>query len=266
MRTASCLTAILCTCLVFPHVAGATSKTARSGQVSATVTYEGSSGSYSALEVKITRGGQTFDSAVAPAGCEAPYCGPGFGHEPTIRVVDVDGDGEPEVVLNLYGGGAHCCFFADILRFAGDKYTERTLNFADPGYRLLQLDGRGTPEFLSADPRFAYRFASFASSAMPVRILRFQEGRLTDVTKSFPRRVAADARVQFGYWQKWQRTRDAYEARGALAAWAADQYRLGNRRKILGQLRAAGDAGRLKGGRKWVAGLDKFLVHLGYSR
>ena len=34
-----------------------------------------------------------------------------------LTVRDLDGDGEPEVLVDLYTGGAHCCFYTVILRF-----------------------------------------------------------------------------------------------------------------------------------------------------
>jgi hypothetical protein len=35
---------------------------------------------------------------------------------------DLDGDGEPEVVLGLYTGGAHCCYYAEVYRYAKGSY------------------------------------------------------------------------------------------------------------------------------------------------
>jgi hypothetical protein len=34
----------------------------------------------------------------------------------------VDADGEPEVVTDLYTGGAHCCDISRILRWDGARY------------------------------------------------------------------------------------------------------------------------------------------------
>jgi hypothetical protein len=31
-------------------------------------------------------------------------------------VRDLDGDGEPEVLVDFYWGGVHCCFYTDVYR------------------------------------------------------------------------------------------------------------------------------------------------------
>jgi hypothetical protein len=132
---------------------------------------------YNDLWLTITRAGQElYDGAPPSVGKgEEPYCFPGGGIEgDSLRVRDLDGDGEPEVVLDTFSGGAHCCLWARIFAFDGSAYRSITHNFADPGYRIGDIDADGVPEWVSADPRFAYRYTSFAGSWFPEQI-----GRMT---------------------------------------------------------------------------------------
>ena len=125
--------------------------------------------------------------------CACPNDGPVGGG--AVRVRDLDRDGEPEVLVDLYSGGAHCCFYTDVYRYVARSRTYRpTVGYwGDLSPRLADLGGDGRPEFRTGDDRFAYVFGSFAASAFPIRILRFDHGRFVDVTRHFPRLVRRDA-------------------------------------------------------------------------
>lgn len=149
-------------------------------------------------------------------------------HEDGLKVLDLDGDREPEVVLDLFSGGAHCCGFSQIYRYdaAANQYAP-TIHFwghTDRSF-LEDLDGDGLPEFLSSDARFAYRFSSFAGSGMPLQVWQYRQGSLIDVTRSFPDRVYDNA---YFYWQAYVTARsEGGEVKGLLAAYLANKYRLG---------------------------------------
>src|SRR5712691_5346949 len=70
--------------------------------------------------------------------------------------------------------------------------------WGNAGYRLVDLDHDGRPEFRSGDDRFAYAFTAFAASAWPVRIWHFDHGRMRDVTRAFALREGAAAAVPRG--------------------------------------------------------------------
>jgi hypothetical protein len=141
----------------------------------------------------------------------------------TITVRDLDGDGEPEIVLDFYWGGAHCCYWTRIYRWDGRAYVQRAHLWGDTGYRLQDLRPP-SPSFVTVDDRFAYAFTSFAGSAMPVQISDYRGGRLVNVTRSFPDRVRRDAERQLRWLAAAKRNG---ETRGVLAAWAADECLLG---------------------------------------
>ncbi|HEX8101060.1 MAG TPA: hypothetical protein VF533_00470, partial [Solirubrobacteraceae bacterium] len=188
--------------------------------------------------------GEGPDTPPEPCAPASPEGRPGK----ALRIVDLEGDGEPEVMVTLFSGGAHCCYSADIWRLApdGSGYTVSAHGFGDPYFALEDLDGDGRPEFRSADATFAYLFSSFAASAMPVLVYRYAAGELTDVTGAFPKLVRMDARRWRRAYRHRRGRRDG-EQLGPLAAWAADQLRLGHADRVRRTLRAELRHGRLRG-------------------
>lgn len=182
-----------------------------------------------------------------------------------MTVADVDADGEPEVLLDLFSGGAHCCVMTQVLRWDGEAYRPTERNWGDPGYRLQDMNRDGISEFRSADARFAYKFASFAGSAMPIAISSFRSGEFVDVTNAFPAVIKQDAARWLRIW-RGRRGKANTESLGVLAAWAADEYRLGHRTQVRRQLRVALRRGWLRGpkgsprGTGYIRELDRFLT------
>ncbi len=72
----------------------------------------------------VARGGATlFDASPIADGrtsLESAASSPRASAHAPLQVVDLDGDGEPEVLVDAYTGGAHCCALTEILRFTGD--------------------------------------------------------------------------------------------------------------------------------------------------
>ena len=169
-----------------------------------------------------------------------------------VTVRDLDGDGEPEILVDLWTGGAHCCAWTRIYRWSGSTYTSSAAFWGDLGYRLEDL-GDGGLDLVSGDDRFAYAFSSFAGSGFPLRIWRYGAGRLVDVTGDHRALVARDA----AKWWRWgalaRRTRS--ESGGVLAAWAGDEWVLGKGRAALAWLHRH---------RLYPKGLAPFLRRLGY--
>ncbi len=274
-RTLSFVAALAVFC-VLPAVASAATKTetANLGQVAVTLTYDTGRGQYdvSNTRIAIARGGTTvFNQAVAEpcAQCAVVPAGvTGGGSSLTIR--DLDGDGEPEVLFDIYTGGAHCCSYTWIYRFTGSTYVGVAATWGDTGYTLTDLNGDGVPELRSYDDRFAYEFTDFADSAFPPAIFSYKAGRLSDVTRSFPALVRADAKRQLRLYRRARRHRDV---RGVVAAYTADQYLLGKRSTGLRLVQVALKRGDLNGlGRgdvwprnaRYVRVLKKFLRRNGY--
>jgi len=252
--------------------AQAASEASQLGDVAAELSYTESDSAFSGFNLRIARSSATlYDGSVSIDPCGNGGCRPtgAFGSDlPSVQVAQLDATADPEVVLDMYTGGAHCCFVAQVWSLGPSDATpivER--GFGNPTFKIADIDGDGVSEFRSADNRFAYRFASYASSGMPLQILNYRDGGFVDVTRSFQGAIRSDAGR---YWHEYQRAgRPRREKLGIIAAWVADQYRLRRRARALSVLRREMRAGRLAV-REWnkhpfIGDLDGFLRRLGYN-
>ena len=248
--------------LIVPTAASADEERDANGAVSAVMSYTPGppdTPEWRDVRVAVTRAGAAaVDEALAVRGCEVPYCRP-----VGVTVRDLDSDGEPEVLVDVFTGGAHCCTLTQLFTWNGTGYDRRTHGWADAGYTLEDLDRDGRPELRSADARFAYAFASYAGSAMPLQVWQVDGGRFEDVTAGFPDLVRRDAARWLRIWRGRRGKRDM-EPNGTLAAWVADMH-------VLGKAKTAGAQLRVALRRKWVTrgfvrDLNTFLKANGYRR
>ena len=262
----------LVTLFALAPAALAKTETATSGVVTATLSYDHvpDAFEYTNMALTISRAGvqvvaadPTFDD------CDSPYCAPaGLGNVSSVSVRDLDGDGEPEVILDLYTGGAHCCYLSRFYRWDGTTYLPADRNFGDPGYAIDDLDGDGVQELITSDYRFGYQFTAFAFSVMPIRIYDLRAGKWELVTTRFPDRIRADAKHA---WKTFTKISRSEEPRGAIAAWTADQLMLGHRayatrtlNRLARQRRLPSDGFAPKSQREFVRDLMRFLAKRGY--
>jgi hypothetical protein len=264
---------------VLPAAASAKlkSETASSGPVSAVLTYNVGPGfvfDVTGTHLAITNAGAKLLDIDVPEpckGCGIAPAGAGGGTAKSLQVADLDGDGQPEVLLDIYTGGAHCCLDTWIYRLSGSSYIGTPAQWGDPGYGLKDLNGDGIPELRSADDRFAYEFTSFAESWLPPMVMQFRAGKLTDVTRRFPGAVRADIKRILRVYNS--KNRRKFDLRGAVAAYVADQCLLGHCSTGWKLVRSARRQGLVNGlgkgdpwprGARYVKALRKFLKHNGY--
>lgn len=237
-----------------------------SGSIRAKVTFVKDGYEYRRLQLRITREGRTWVSGLL---------GLTYFRPPKLVVRDLDADAEPDVILDTYTGGAHCCDESRFFRYipAERRYRTTFHSWGNVGYRLKDVDRDRRPELVSADDRFAYAFTSFAGSFFPLQIWHFDHGRLRDVTRSFATVIERDADDLWRTYAKIRRERT--DVRGVLAAWMADQYLLGLEDEawatfetILkrGELGPRGDLAGWPQGRVYLRTLRAYLVKLGYAR
>jgi hypothetical protein len=269
-----------------PASAATRTQTSKSGQVTATFSYDYKKtqfGTYdfSNLHLTIDRGGaRLVDGLVETRTCEGCTSWPadqGARGGRSVTVRDLDADGEPEVLVDLYSGGANCCWFSVSYRFdeAQNTYIKKVLR---PGlsfpYVLKDIDKNGIPEFRSIDYRFAYKYGSNADTPRPLRIFNWNAGKLVDVTLAFPTLASTDAADMYKGYLRYRTAKDV-NVRGLLAAYLADSYRAGNgrvawRRVVAAYRRGdvdkkfAGDTGPF--GKSYLQSLRRFLKKLGYLR
>jgi hypothetical protein len=193
----------------------------------------------------------------------------------SVLAVDLDRNGEPEVVVDLFTGGAHCCSYSLIYGYsaATGGYVRLRQVWGNAGYALRDIGRDGIFEFDSRDDHFAYVFASYAESRFPPQIWRYRANRLVDVTRRFPSRVRKDARDVLRSLPRYRRQK--LDLRGFMAAYQADNYLLGRREAASGwrRLRAMARRGELRrprggvgpAGTGYLKALRRFLVRQGYT-
>lgn len=240
--------------------------------VAATVTFTERDFLFEQLHVKITRAGHTaLDVPIEKAGCrDCAHDRPS-----AVKVRDLDG-GEPEVLVDLYSGGAHCCLFTLILRWdaAAGRYRPSLGYWGNYGSRLADLDGDGLPEFSAFDERFVYAYTAYVFSSAPIRIWSYRAGKLADVTRSFPALIEKSATTNLGYYRKGRAEKNT-DVRSYVAVYVADEYLLGDSaegKRVLDLALRRGDLSHddpllgLPAGKAFVAALMRDLGRWGYTR
>jgi hypothetical protein len=144
----------------------------------------------------------------------------------SVDLEDLDSDGNPEVVLQAYTGGAHCCMAITTYTWQNDQFQSIVFDYLDAGGGIFEdLDDDGLTEFVTLDNAFFYTFSSYAGSYPPSVILTFQDGAYIDTTTQFRQRLGSTA------WDMYQsveeRDDEGYEINGLLAGYVAQKIRLG---------------------------------------
>jgi len=88
---------------------------------------------------------------------------------------DITGDGVPDVIVQAFTGGLHCCTQAIILSLGDTLGDLGVIDGADGEIEFEDLDGDSLPEARIGDWRFAYwRDYAFVETVAPSVILKFQ--------------------------------------------------------------------------------------------
>lgn len=100
---------------------------------------------------------------------------------------DIDGSGHPNVIIESYSGGAHCCFETLVYDLA-ETLVPIGLP-ASPGGNapgeFVDLDGDSVFEFQTCDDSFAYAYCSYAGSPCVPAVLVYDSGQRRYVPKSY---------------------------------------------------------------------------------
>lgn len=85
---------------------------------------------------------------------------------------DLDGDGQPDMHISSFSGGAHCCTTHQVLKLKPQLRRIAAYSAGNVGGgEFLEIAGRKAPVMISADDSSAFAFAPFANSYFPVMIL-----------------------------------------------------------------------------------------------
>ncbi|MBH8573476.1 hypothetical protein I8752_10700 [Nostocaceae cyanobacterium CENA369] len=238
--------------------------TGQSGNVRAEISFDKlEEYQYKNVRLQIIRAGTTVLDKKLPQESEYDRPVEVLTDDKKLPVLDLDGNKEPEVIADFFTGGAHCCTYSLIYRYDGKskQYIQTRHEWGNNGYRLQDLDKDGLPEFDSQDDRFAYAFTSYAASGYPLQIWQYRQGKMIDVTRSYPKLIYSHAAEQ---WQTYMEARQqGDDGKGFLASYLADKYLLGQGQdgwQRVQQVYKKSDR------TKFFADLRKFLRETGYIR
>lgn len=244
----ACALALLAPALATADKAG--SVTASGGAVQATLAWQAADFGVKDPRLTIVRAGATLfdgsplaDADVCSVGC---IYAASNGATP-LHVADLGGDAEPEVVVDSYTGGAHCCIVSDVLFFTGAAYARAEHNWGSYGYALKDLNGDGHPELDGYDAAFEDAFTSHAASFEPPLVLAYDPtatGSLRDVTRAFPAVIRKNVKEALHIVAVTRRQHA--ETLGGVASYVADLYLLGRGREVRPYLARARKRGDLR--------------------
>jgi hypothetical protein len=143
-----------------------------------------------------------------------------------VFLKDLDKSGTPEVIVETFSGGAHCCTSAFIYTKRQGKFQVVETGPKDGGGVGYQdLDGDGTIELISKDQSFYYAFSAYAFSFPPSQIFSLKDGKLVDTTRNYPRYLRAELQRMFAAIERL--TREDGQINGVLAGYVAQKALLG---------------------------------------
>lgn len=180
------------------------SVTATQGGVTATLTYTRAGGGdsikeYRKLLLTVRASGRTTLRRLPIRGAAKQA----QSMRPRLRVVELTGDGVPDVIVDVFTGGAHCCSVSAIVPSTTKSWGPATIkNWADHSYSLKDVGGASTPEFVTDDARFTAAYSSYAASASPIRIYSMEGGKLRVVTRQFPAAIREDEQTWAGEYAR----------------------------------------------------------------
>jgi hypothetical protein len=163
--------------------------------------------------------------------------------EANLQLVELDpGNSHPEVLFDIFTGGAHCCTATVALSEAGDGEWRKTdLGASNGGIQLEDVDGDGEAEILTMDDSFLYLFAPYSNSRRPLVIEQLRDGEIKDVSGD---QAFVGRQVEFTRGMEFEADEIAPENwhdTGFLAAWVASKTLIGEGddawRKMLGLYR-----------------------------
>jgi hypothetical protein len=257
--------------LLVPAAASAETETAASGNVSAELSYSGTKD----FRVKISRDGVVLYDRPIGGRC-AEFCMPAESALTGERVGfrDLDGEGEPEVIVDVHSGGTSCCVlvFAFGYDAASNSYRRARLD-TGAGFVARDYDRDGILELVGDDFRFRGLFTCGACGARPLRIWSYSTSGFEVVTESFPGRIRAHVRRMRRFYARARRSGDAAFVKGALTPYVADLCMLDRCSDGFRLVRAALRRGELVRrspfdvsplGREYLRALKRYLRRTGY--
>ncbi len=107
-----------------------------------------------------------------------------------VKEYDLNNDGNKEILVDSYSGGAHCCTSLYLGKFTSGRFDFiDSIYWGNSFYEIKDLNNNGKQEIEGVNDMFAYAFTNYAASGLNILIYAFQDNRFVDVTKDFPKLV-----------------------------------------------------------------------------
>lgn len=147
-------------------------------------------------------------------------------YQGSVFLKDLNNNGTPEVIIQTYSGGAHCCTSFMIYGWQNNQFIKTDIGFLDGGGgQFIDLDQDGDTEFITSNHAFLYQFSPYAGSFPPTMIFEYENGELVEVTRNYPQRLEATATRM--YQAFLENKKQGYEVNGILAGYVAQKILLG---------------------------------------
>jgi hypothetical protein len=236
-------------------------ETTTSGALSATLAWDAGADYPANSRLTITRAGAVAFQRAIPQVC-GTECDRTAGDTDEFGFVNLDGKGEPELILDAYNFDP-CCETLGIYEAdpATGAYHEFALHSTSTMF-VEDADDDGVAEIVTRDGRLS---RALDAGYLPRRVFRYQAGAVRDVTRRFPDEVTEDADFILEAIDDLKRHDSS--APSALGAYVAAQYLVGHGKaglKVLDRELARGVIGGPKASRAYRRKLLKLLHRYGY--
>ena len=265
--------------LVLALPAAADVRHAQLGDVAATLTLTQANGALGNLHLTVSKAGAVVFSAPITTAAGRP----GALHRTPpvrtflgvqLRVLDLDGDGSGEAVVDLTERGAYCCSHTVIVGAGADgSYHALELDWGSFAMAAVPKPIKDGYLLVGGDARLDERYTPHVLSFAPVRVWRYDRGVVQDVSREQPLVVQGDLSRLLAERRSLLRRSDhaQIDLRGLLTAITGDRLLLGQRAEAVALLRADVAAGNLRAtsgsgpiGAAFPPALLALLARLGY--
>lgn len=94
--------------------------------------------------------------------------------------------GNKYYLFQLFSGGAHCCSSLLITEIRDNKFIVIDTGFyGNSGYVVEDMNKDGVKEIISGNDMFAYAFTNYSETRFPLRVEKFENGKLINITGKF---------------------------------------------------------------------------------
>jgi hypothetical protein len=90
---------------------------------------------------------------------------------------DITGEGHPDVIVEIFTGGAHCCFSTLVYDLGPTLTKVLETPQSNCGGQFEDLDGDGVLEVVTCDDLFAYVYCAYAASPLVQVVLQYEPGQ-----------------------------------------------------------------------------------------